>query len=105
LSSAHFCFHVWITSSVFAQDQPQSVVFLSMPPGSWDHRHSPSCQACRLRWMLVTVCLDWPWTMILLVSISHVAEITGRYNHVQLNPGHWICQPSALPLSWFPKPS
>jgi hypothetical protein len=37
---------------------------------------------------LLTFCLDWPWTVILPVSASLVARITGVSHHIQLVV-HW----------------
>jgi hypothetical protein len=35
---------------------------------------------------LWTICLSWPWTMIILISVSQVARITGTNHHVQQIP-------------------
>jgi hypothetical protein len=55
-----------------------------------------------LRWSLLTFCLGWPQTIIVLVSASQVPEITGTYHHTWLS-GFGFCLIMVLVfvcLSW-----
>jgi hypothetical protein len=76
-----FCFKLF--SDRILIFHPGPALDCSLPtflPGSWYYRHVSSHPATQLIcWekALLTFCLDWPQTMILQISASQVAGITG----------------------------
>jgi hypothetical protein len=68
----------------FCWSQPQTAILLPMPSSSWDHRYKPPHPAYLLRWVLLTFCLGWPGTVILLSFASWVVEITSVSHYTQL---------------------
>jgi hypothetical protein len=71
---------------------------------SWDYRCEPLLPGLlRLFWSWVsrTTCLHWPWTMILLVSVSQVARITGvSHRHLAYCQSSW-CREPYHPRHWL----
>jgi hypothetical protein len=61
---------------------------------SWDYRHALSYSVYWVRWWwwwwrFLTLFLGWPWTRILLISVSDIAGITSVSHHAtggDLNP-------------------
>jgi hypothetical protein len=53
--------------------------------GSWDDRCKTLCSAIDWDGVLWIFCPFWPWTMILLISTSYIARITGLSHQDQLD--------------------
>jgi hypothetical protein len=64
-------------------------------PHSWGHRCAPSRLTYWQRWVLLTICLGWPQTSILLTSASWIARITGVRHDAWpsiINYSHWATE-------------
>jgi hypothetical protein len=51
----------------------------------WDHKYVLSYLAYWLRWVLANIFLGWPWTVVLLISTSHIAGITDNSHYAHLD--------------------
>jgi hypothetical protein len=76
LEASLLWFRLFLKVSYFCPGLASTTIFLPMSsPSSWNHRHTPTCQAYFLRWCFALFCWNWSQTVVLLICTSQLAGL------------------------------